>query len=100
MSSASTHTLGQRSSTAASARSSSAEYTAPVGLQGEFSMSHFVRGVSAASSVSGNNLNPRSTVDTSTGVPPASFTISGYDTQHGVGITTSSPASSVAKSAL
>jgi len=64
-------------------------------------MSHLVRGVMAPSSSSGVILKPVSAPQrTITGVPSATRTISGYDTHAGVGITTSSPSSSVACSAL
>ena len=55
----------------------------------------------AASSSTGCSLRPFSgRVATRTGVPSAKVTISGYDTQYGAGMITSSPASSVAISAL
>src|SRR5690606_27869653 len=48
----------------------------------------------------GVNLKPwASTVGTMTGLPSFNSTMSGYDTQYGVGMMTSSPASSVACSA-
>src|SRR5258705_11611225 len=101
MSSVSTQTCGCLCSTAPSAINSAREYTAPVGLDGEFSISHFVRGVMLASSCAGVSLKPASRGHSTTiGTPPVSLTISGYDTQQGAGTITSSPGFNVAKKAL
>ena len=73
-----TQTFGCRSSTSQIPRNSSAEYAAPVGLHGEFSSSHFVFGVIAASSSSARILNPLFCPHgTNTGTPSARLTISG-----------------------
>ena len=78
MSSDMIHTWGWRSSTSQSARTSARVYPAPVGFDGELKMNHFVRGVIAASSCAGVSLNALSRPQTtSTGVPPASSTMSG-----------------------
>jgi hypothetical protein len=101
MSSDMNQTCGWRRSTAPSACSSSREYTAPLGLLGEFSISHLVRGVMAASSCSGVILNPVDAVAGSViGIPIVIRTISMYDTHAGTATITSSPASTVACSAL
>ena len=60
-----------------------------------------VLGVIAASRSSGRNRKPLFCAHgTGTGVPSHSSTISGYDTQNGAGITTSSPGLMVATIAL
>ncbi len=52
----------------------------------------FVRGVTAARSRSGSRSNPvRSCVATATGTAPTSRACSGYETQNGLGTSTSSP---------
>ena len=95
MSSLAIHTCGWRSSTSPSAFSSASEYTLPVGLDGLLSTSSLVRGVMAASSCAGLILKWLSRpVSMATGVAPASSTMSGYDTQYGAGMITSSPSSS------
>jgi hypothetical protein len=72
MSSEIVQTFGWRSSTPASAFSSSAEKTAPLGFDGEFSISHLVRGVIARSSSSACSLKPFcALVGTQTGTPSA-----------------------------
>ena len=92
ISSASTNISSWLFITRASPSSSAFEYTLPVGLLGEQSMSRRVFGVMAASSCSGVILKfcskPAFTI---TGTPPASLAICGYDTQYGAGIITSSP---------
>src|SRR6516162_1691683 len=101
MSSVMTQTCGWRSSTSATLRRSASEYAAPVGFDGEFRISHLVFGVIAASRSSDRNLKPLFCGQgTGTGVPSHSNTISGYDTQKGAGITTSSPRLIVATIAL
>jgi hypothetical protein len=76
-------------------------YSAPLGLLGELSISHFVRGVMAPSNCSGVTLNPCPAGQRRiTGVPPASTTMSMYETHAGVGTITSSPGSTVACRAL
>ena len=78
MSSVKIQTSGCRSSTSQIGRSSSAEYAAPVGLHGLFSMNHLVRGVIACSSASARSLKPWfCSHGTSTGLPSASDTMSG-----------------------
>ena len=78
MSSESTQTWGWRSSTSPSAAISSRDRAAPVGLLGEFRISHFVRGVMAASRASGRNLKPSLCGQvTNTGRPPTTCAISG-----------------------
>ena len=68
------------------------ENTAPVGLLGLLTMMTFVRGVTARRTRSPSRSNPlASTVSTTTGTPPTSRTCSGYETQYGLGISTSSP---------
>jgi hypothetical protein len=58
--------------------SSSREYAAPVGFDGELSRNHLVFGVIARSSAAALILKPFSMVPTTgTGVPPASSTMSG-----------------------
>ncbi|MNN44536.1 hypothetical protein D3C81_1588300 [compost metagenome] len=74
---------------------------APLGLFGAFSTSQRVRGVMAASSWAGVSLNAFSGRQlTKTGLPSASSTISGYETQYGAGTMTSSPACTVHMKAL
>ncbi len=74
---------------------------APVGLLGVFSSSHFVRGVIARSSACGVSLKPSDSGHaTTTGVPSLTSTMSGYDTQYGAGMMTSSPACTVAANAV
>src|SRR5450432_2981954 len=76
------------------ASTSSGGYTAPVGLLGETKSSALVRGVTAASSCSIETRNPvTSVVGSTTGTPPPSVMISGYDVQYGAGSSTSSPGS-------
>eukprot|EP01022_Parablepharisma_sp_SALTPOND_P035049 TRINITY_DN939_c0_g4_i4.p1 TRINITY_DN939_c0_g4~~TRINITY_DN939_c0_g4_i4.p1 ORF type:complete len:1248 (+),score=348.87 TRINITY_DN939_c0_g4_i4:2480-6223(+) len=101
MSSVITSTWRWRSSTAASARSSSMVQVAPVGLLGELRISHLVRGVMARSSVVGVSLKPSaSTQGTITGVPSQASTMSGQETQQGAGTSTSSPLCTVMARAL
>jgi hypothetical protein len=87
--------MTQRSrSTASLATSASAcgENTAPVGFPGLSSTIMRVRGVTARRSASGSRSKPvDSCVITGTGTPPSSRTCSGYETQYGLGISTSSP---------
>ncbi len=67
-------------------------YTAPVGLVGLLMTTIRVFGVIAASSCAGVILKPCSMpASTITGLPSASSTMSGYDTQYGAGMMTSSP---------
>ena len=64
-------------------------------------ISHLVLGVIAASRAAGVILKPLSAVvSTATGAPPARRTMSGYDTQYGAGMITSSPGFKVATRAL
>lgn len=71
------------------------------GLPGVFSTSQRVRGVMAACSAAGVSLKPCSMPQsTMTGVPSFTRTMSGNEGQYGAGTMTSSPASSVAASAL
>ena len=78
MSSLMMNTSGCRTRTSVSFLSSARVYAAPVGLEGELSSTHLVRGVIARSSASGVILKPDSiVVGTATGSPPASITISG-----------------------
>src|SRR6185436_17008127 len=101
MSSLMIHTDGWRSSTAASARYSLAVYTAPLGLDGELSISHLLFLVMALSSASGRSLKPSSArVGNQTGTPSQKWVMWAYATQEGAGISTSSPGASVAISAL
>jgi len=66
------------SATRPSARSSSAEYAAPVGLLGLFRITATLRGPSAASSSAGAMRKPRAAVVvTMRGTAPASTSISG-----------------------
>ena len=64
-------------------------------------MTALVRGESARSSRSGVSFQPSSSrVSTSTGVAPNMRTCSGYVTQYGLGMTTSSPGSKSARARL
>src|SRR6202166_1771788 len=75
--------------------------TAPLGLLGELTISIFVRGVIARETASARKQNPSDgSVITVTGVAPVNRTMSGYVTQYGAGIRTSSPFSSSAQNAL
>ncbi len=68
------------------------ESMAPVGFDGLFTMIAFVRGLIAFLICSGAGSKPVSiVVSTSTGTPPATRTMSAYETQNGVKMTTSSP---------
>ena len=61
----------------------------------------FVRGVTAARSRSGSRSKPvASRVGTATGTAPTSRACSGYDTQNGLGTSTSSPGFSMATTML
>src|ERR1700678_2569283 len=101
MSSVRIHTCECLSRTSEMARRSSFEYTAPDGFDGEFRINHLVRGVNACSSASGRIRNPFSMfVSIKTGVAPQNRVSSGYDTQYGEGMTTSSPGPSVASNAF
>src|SRR3954469_15952108 len=101
MSSVSTQTCGFLTRTSVSALSSAREYAAPVGFDGELRSTHLVFGVIAAANASAVSLKPLfSEQGTQTGSPSASNTISGYDTQYGAGMMTSSPGLSVAMKAL
>ena len=72
-------------------------YPDPVGLDGELRIIHFVLFVIAAFNFAGVILNPSfSSHFTIFGFPPAKRTISGYETQNGAGIITSSPLFKVA----
>ncbi|KAG1446793.1 hypothetical protein G6F57_017227 [Rhizopus arrhizus] len=74
-----------------------AQQTAPVGLLGEFRISHLVRGVIASRKASGVSLKPSSAcVATITGTPPLMRTAAGNVGQYGAGTMTSSPSSRVA----
>ena len=76
-------------------------YTAPLGLDGELSISHLVCCVIAFSRSSRRSLKPSSgRVGNQTGTPSAKCVMSAYATHDGAGISTSSPGSSVAISAL
>src|SRR6478672_4613093 len=69
-------------------------YTAPVGLLGDTNSNALVRGVTAASSCAIDTRKPdASVVGSTTGTPPPSVMISGYDVQYGAGSSTSSPGS-------
>src|SRR6266513_10461 len=71
---------------------SSGGTTPPVGLLGEFKTSSRVLGVRAFSMEAAFTLKPSSGfVSTTTGVPPAYFTMSGKLTQYGAGMMTSLP---------
>src|SRR5690242_21734700 len=101
MSSVITQTCGWRNKTSVTPSKSASVYAAPLGLDGELRISHLVFGVIAASRSSGRILKPLFCGQaTGTGLPSASNTISGYETQNGAGITTSSPGDRVATSAL
>ncbi|MOA26747.1 hypothetical protein D3C78_1475620 [compost metagenome] len=72
-----------------------------MGLLGVFNSTHFVRGVMACSNACGVSLKPSASGQASTtGVPSLTSTMSGYDTQYGAGMMTSSPACTVAASAV
>src|SRR3972149_344604 len=80
---------------------SSGRYAAPVGLDGLFITIAFVAGVIASSNSSGVILKPFSSrAGRITGVAPDIATITGYDTQYGAGIITSSPFSKNARDRL
>mgnify|MGYP006257801339 CR=1 FL=1 len=72
-------------------------YPAPVGFDGEFKMTHLVLLEIAFLSFFAVSLKPSCSVHfTIFGLPPAKRTISGYETQNGAGIITSSPLFNVA----
>jgi len=74
---------------------------APVGLFGELRTNQRVRGVIAFSNAAASILKPDcSPHETITGTPPCNATMSGYDTQYGAGMMTSSPSLTVAARAL
>ena len=76
----------------ATASSAAREKTAPVGLFGLLSTISFVRGVIAARTRSGSRSKPDpSRVSTATRTASSRRACSGYDTQNGLGTTTSSP---------
>ena len=63
-----------------------------MGLFGLLTTISFVRGVTAARRRSASRSKPlASVVATSTGTPPSRRTCSGYETQYGLGTSTSSP---------
>src|SRR2546426_7950134 len=85
----------------ATAASDAGENTAPVGLFGLLSTITFVRGVTAARNRPGSRSNPVvSDVGTATGTAPTSRACSGYETQNGLGTSTSSPGLSIATARL
>src|SRR3989454_5379779 len=85
----------------ATAASDAAENTAPVGLFGLLSTITFVRGVTAARNRPGSRSNPVvSDVGTATGTAPTSRACSGYETQNGLGTSTSSAGLSIATARL
>ena len=76
-------------------------YPAPVGFEGELKITHFVFFVMAFFNFFAVSLNPSCSVHlTIFGFPPANKTMSGYDTQKGAGIITSSPLFKVAMNVL
>ena len=76
-------------------------YPEPVGFEGELRISHLVFFEIAFFNFCGVSLNPSfSSHFTNLGFPPASRTMSGYETQYGAGIITSSPLLRVAMNAL
>src|SRR2546426_11258733 len=85
----------------ATAASDAGENTAPVGLFGLLRTITFVRGVTAARNRSGSRSNPVvSDVGTATGTAPTSRVCSGYETQNGLGTSTSSLGLSIATARL
>src|SRR3989454_3352121 len=85
----------------ATAASDAGENTAPVGLFGLLSTITFVRGVTAARNRPGSRSNPVvSDVGTATGTAPTSRACSGYETQNGLGTSTSSAGLSIATARL
>ena len=76
----------------ASLAASSRGRTPPQGLLGWLTMIAFVAGVRTSSIAAARTVKASSHfVRAKTGVPPASFTCSGNDTQYGATTTTSSP---------